>query len=368
MKPLIKYPGGKYNEYEKIKCFFPDKINNYYEPFFGGGGVFFRLKNENKIDGESSINDFSKCLIDFYKSVSGDTFNNELYKISDAWDFVKNLGENIYTKFNKRFEWLLLNKEQVPFVNKEIDDYINCSLVDFKLDTHGFSLVNKIKKSLNDKTKRFQKIKITDDIVSLTHKCITTCVCQAFYFIVRDMYNDWNNHGNEHNYTMDERSAQWFFIREYCFGAMFRFSSDGDFNIPYGGFTYNTKCFVCKIEKVTSEDVKKTFSELDIQCDDFENVINNWNFQNDDFMFLDPPYDTTFSEYDGNGFTKSDHVRLANCLKQCKCKWLMAIGKTDFIMDLYKEYNIVEYDKTYMYQARGKYDNKYTTHLIITNY
>ena len=36
--------------------------------------------------------------------------------------------------------------------------------------------------------------------------------------------------------------------------------------------------------------------------------------------------------------------------------------------NLYKDYNIVEYDKTYMYQARGEYDNKNTTHLLITNY
>jgi hypothetical protein len=55
-------------------------------------------------------------------------------------------------------------------------------------------------------------------------------------------------------------------------------------------------------------------------------------------------------------------------LKNCNCKWLIAIGKTDFIYDLYKDYNIIEYDKTYMYQARGEYDNKLTTHLVITNY
>ena len=46
----------------------------------------------------------------------------------------------------------------------------------------------------------------------------------------------------------------------------------------------------------------------------------------------------------------------------------MAIGKTEFIYNLYKDYNIVEYDKTYMYQAKGQYDNKHTTHLVITNY
>ena len=48
---------------------------------------------------------------------------------------------------------------------------------------------------------------------------------------------------------------------------------------------------------------------------------------------------------------------------------LIAIVKTDFIVDLYKDYYIVEYNKTYMYQARGReYDRKKTTHLVITNY
>lgn len=41
IKPLMKYTGGKYNEYDKIKLYFPKEINNYYEPFFGGGGIFF---------------------------------------------------------------------------------------------------------------------------------------------------------------------------------------------------------------------------------------------------------------------------------------------------------------------------------------
>lgn len=41
MKPLIKYTGGKYREYDFFKDFLPKEINNYYEPFVGGGGVFF---------------------------------------------------------------------------------------------------------------------------------------------------------------------------------------------------------------------------------------------------------------------------------------------------------------------------------------
>ena len=368
MKPLIKYPGGKYKEYDNIKQFFPEKIKNYYEPFFGGGGVFFRLKNDKKIQGKSSINDFSRSLMEFYMSVSGVSFEAELLNISNAWDVIRDTGEKLSTTFCNRFENLLITKEPIPFVTEEISMFINNNLKRCILNTHGFSLKDKIENSLNDKLKRFQKIIISDDIKIVTYKCITTSVCQAFYFIIRDMYNDWNNHGNLNSYTMNERSAQWVFIREFCFGSMFRFNPKGDFNIPYGGFTYNNKCFNCKIENITSEEVRKTFSEIDIKCCDFEQAINEWNYNENDFMFLDPPYDSTFSDYDDNSFGKNEHIRLANCLKKCKCKWLIAIGKTDFIYNLYKDYNIVEYDKTYMYQAKGDYNNKHTTHLVITNY
>ena len=115
-------------------------------------------------------------------------------------------------------------------------------------------------------------------------------------------------------------------------------------------------------------DVYKLFSQTYITCGDFENAFKLWNFSENDFMFLDPPYDAIFTDYDNNSFDKSDHIRLANCLKTCECKWLMAIGSTDFIKDLYKEYEIIPYAKTYMYQARGEYDSKHTKHIIIRNF
>lgn len=75
------------------------------------------------------------------------------------------------------------------------------------------------------------------------------------------MYNDWNNHNHKDLYTLDERSAQWVFIREFCFGSMFRFGPTGDFNIPYGGFGYNTKCFTCKIKNITSNEARDLYSK-----------------------------------------------------------------------------------------------------------
>lgn len=369
MKPLFKYTGGKYKEYSHIKSLMPPTINNYYEPFVGGGGVMFRLKEDDRIKGKIFINDFSESLTDFYKCIGKEEFKLELEKISAAWNAVKEFSVVFACEHGNRFfNFILGNLDAETFVTDEMREEIAKFKLELTYDTHGFDLSKKIEASLNDKAKRFSKKEISEDETDVPFKNITTSICQAFYFIIRDMYNDWNNKGHKENYSMYERSAQWLFIREYCFGSMFRFDSNGNFNIPYGGFSYNSKCFDCKIEKILSDEAKFLATDVTTTCYDFEKAIKTAKFEENDFMFLDPPYDSTFSDYDGNSFTKEDHIRLAETLKGVTCKWMMAIGKTDFIADLYKDFHVLEYDKTYMYQARGDYDNKHTTHLLITNY
>ena len=44
-KPFIKWAGGKRNLIEKISPYFPSKFNCYYEPFLGGGAVYFSIEN-----------------------------------------------------------------------------------------------------------------------------------------------------------------------------------------------------------------------------------------------------------------------------------------------------------------------------------
>ena len=82
LKPIIKWPGGKEKELEFIFPNAPSKINNYYEPFVGGGAVFMALNAENFF-----INDKSVELINLYKLISSK--NPEFYKwangIELAW-------------------------------------------------------------------------------------------------------------------------------------------------------------------------------------------------------------------------------------------------------------------------------------------
>ena len=370
MKPLIKYTGGKYNEYKIIEKYLPDKINNYYEPFFGGGGLFFRLKENGKINGKSFASDLSEDLIDFYNCIGKPEFDCEVRKIGNAWNDIHMISHRFCEKYGTSFFDVIMGRKHIDtFINQNLKEDIDKTISETKsfslIDFHNHSLNKNIYDNISSKTKKFIKKDIDENDDTIASKSIATAIHQGFYFTIRDMYNDWLY--DKKNYTVFERSAQWYYIREFCFCGMFRFGKEGKFNVPYGGSVYNEKDFGQKINTLLSSSTKNLIDTCKFSVCDFETALSV-DFQEDDFIFLDPPYDSTFSEYDKNTFTREDHKRLHDLLSNLHCKWLLAIGKTDFIKGLYGEYDTIEYDKTYSYQARGTYDNKRTTHLLIRNF
>ena len=62
--PFVKWAGGKRQLLPQIKERMPEKYNNYYEPFVGGGAVIFELLPANAL-----INDMNKALINAYKKI-----------------------------------------------------------------------------------------------------------------------------------------------------------------------------------------------------------------------------------------------------------------------------------------------------------
>ena len=164
-------------------------------------------------------------------------------------------------------------------------------------------------------------------------------------------------------YTELDNAKRFYYQRKTCFRGMLRYNKNGKFNIPYG--KYKSINYSDLQNKKYEELLKKT----EIINTSFEYVFENYNNENN-FMFLDPPYDSEFTDYGYCKFGKDEHIKLAECFKHTRIKCLMIIGKTTFISELYKDYIVDEYSKQYKFKlyAGRVGDEINTKHLIIKNY
>ena len=178
---------------------------------------------------------------------------------------------------------------------------------------------------------------------------------EALYYLLRDMFN--NKVSKEYSDAL-----LYYFINKTAYSGMIRYNADGDFNVPYGRYKHFgtqqislSHCELLKRTEIHNVDYSKIFN----MCAD------------NDFVFLDPPYDCAFSDY-GNveykdGFNEDSHRRLAEDFKNFSCKALMVIGKTPLTEELYRQFIVDEYEKSYAVNIRNRFKSE-AKHLVIANY
>lgn len=373
MKPLIKWAGGKSSEIKYIEKIIPE-FDRYIEPFFGGGALFFDLEPKTAI-----INDISDELMTFYKLLkngkSGEEFKKELYKYVEAWERINVYMSKFGNSFIEVYNNYKISKINEDTFNDEIDSLFQQKIIPFNgLFKKEFcidqeSLLNAIKKNLLSKLKRTkEKIDVSNKFSDFEiKKNIESAVRSGFYTHFRDLMNKAKT--GKFDISREKKIANWYFIREFCYGGMFRFNQSGEFNVPYGGIGYNTKDFRAKADYIFSDSVRALLSHTTTENKDFEELFNSLKLNEKDFVFLDPPYDTEFSEYEENSFTKQDQERLAKTLINLKAKWILIIKETEFIRELYeakKDIKISTFDKEYLFNIKDRMETK-VKHLIIHN-
>ena len=163
--------------------------------------------------------------------------------------------------------------------------------------------------------------------------------------------------------TRADSAKRFYYQRKTCFRGMLRYNKQGKFNIPFG--KYKT----INYSDLLNPEYEQLLARTKIFNNEFDYIFENYNNPNN-FMFLDPPYDSEFTDYGYCKFGKEEHEVLAKFFKSTKIKCLMVIGKTDFITELYKDYIVEEYDKKYKFKlyAGRVGDEINTKHLIIKNY
>lgn len=98
--PFVKWAGGKRQLIPQIRERMPEKYNDYYEPFVGGGAVIFDLLPANAL-----INDINKALINTYITICNepDAFLKEVNRLdNDMWEDGKKYYYSIREHYNDK--------------------------------------------------------------------------------------------------------------------------------------------------------------------------------------------------------------------------------------------------------------------------
>lgn len=345
MKPILKWTGGKSSEIKVIEQHLPKTIKRVIEPFVGGGAFFFHREN-----GSNILNDFNSELIHFYNLIKSPE----------------------YSEFKRRVEQIDVERKKVlntPIFDSNTDtlysqfENINGHPVYRRYLTRELLSKTKSIDRINKKNEEAGKGRLSEDEVCEQYR---TAVIAALYYTQREIYN--NNLALK-SYCV-QHITSWFIMRELGYSGMFRYSNSGKFNVPYGGKSYNTKCLLNKLQRIEELRAKKFFKNSVFHNGDFKDLFEKYDyFEKDDFIFLDPPYDSEFSQYNmEEDFTKQDQVRLRDVLLKTKANAMVVIKETEFIRSLYNiDFNIEEFDKSYSVNFKNR-NNRKVNHLIIKNY
>ena len=255
-KPTLKWVGGK----SKLKNLISDaafllksKKNisfDYYEPFFGGGALYFHLKDLGFVS-SAYLNDTIPQLISYYETISD---------VENLEDFIRGC-EKIETKFNN-----LLTQGKRPISQyKELVAEFN-SLWVKEVDT--IESDGKINASRSH-------IQIRPEPLDLKIRSAVLMQC----------------------------------INKLCFNGMFRVNNKNQFNVPIGSYKK-----INVIDKENLRNVSKYLSEASITCNTYKEPLKNIKDKDSfiylDPPYIPNSNTSNFTDYSSHGFKQKDHIEL----------------------------------------------------------
>ena len=196
---------------------------------------------------------------------------------------------------------------------------------------------------------------VIDYLTYLDNMHETTADPKQFYYDVRTIFN---------KVTMKsvEQTARFIYLNKHCFNGLYRENSKCEFNVPFNG-----KLTGGSFDAEHLREVSKQIHDVMFTTGDFTDILHLPEVG--DFCFFDSPYDESFTDYTGKGFSEFDHRRLAEKFKELSDKGVYCMltnHDTPLIRELYKDYNFTEVDVRRSINRNGS-DRK-GKEVIITNY
>jgi len=247
IKPILKWVGGKSQLLSSLVDYIPEDMENYHEPFVGGGSVLLcilQLQKEGKIKINKNIYayDINAELITMYKIIQ--QYPNELF----------------------------------AELNKIITE---------------FNTLEKAEKS----TKRKNIAKLVNDENKITNK-------EYYYYWIRNVYNIEIKNGDTSKDIL--LSALFIFLNKTCFRGVYRVNKT-EFNVPYGNYV-NPEIINLEHLLLVSDLIKDVIFIKSNYEQSFLN-FSDGDFVYADPPYF-PEKITSFVNYSKDGFSLNDHIKL----------------------------------------------------------
>ena len=366
--PLVKWPGGKTRELPAILAALPDDAGRLVDPFVGGGALLFALPPQLP----AVVNDASVDLVDLYRRTAAQdpATLGPARDLAAWWDV---LGEVVAAQGDGVVGAFAASPTRSPAEVADASRGPVEALVAPVVDTVPASwtsvadaLVHDLRRLVPAKLARMRagewrrRTPLPGDDLAAN---VEGAVRAAVYTRLRDDYNAARAAGRRDGH----QAVRFLFLREYAYAAMFRFNRRGEFNVPYGGISYNRKALADRVGHLGSAGVRDRLATTDLACEDFEVFLAGVDLRPDDVVFLDPPYDSDFSSYDRRGFGPDDHARLARVVRDLPCRFQMVVKDTPLVRRLHVDdrFEVASFDLTYAWTIKSRNDRR-ATHLLIT--
>lgn len=230
-----------------------------------------------------------------------------LFYTGDKYKLIPELKKYFPNKIDKFIEpfvgggSVFLNVEANEFYENDIDkniisihkylsSFINSeallNILFSKIDEYGFSC------SYKGKT-------VPDELRKKYVKTYFARYNNEFYRQLKEKYNKSNR----------TDIADLYLLLIYGFNRMLRFNQKGEFNLPVGNVDFNQNVYdsLTNYIKLTNEK-NPHWSNTD-----YKDFLSNINITGKDFVYLDPPYLITSSEYNKR-WNQNDDIELCNLL------------------------------------------------------
>lgn len=220
------------------------------------------------------------------------TYRSPLFYVGDKY--------KLYPKIRKYFP-KTINRFIEPFtgggsvfLNVNANEYLLNDIDTNVINIHQFL----IEQSKNPKA-FFDNVFEVIQEYNLSHSYIKDIVPQELKNEwIKTYYAKFNKQGfdklkTDYNSSNEKSVLHLYLLLIYGFNRMLRFNSKGEYNLPVGNVDFN------KNTETALHDYFRLTKQKNIQLFnlDFLDFFRQIEFQEDDFVYLDPPYLITFSEY-----------------------------------------------------------------------